>query len=118
MIVENSLNPNCSEAVVRFGSKASLVDTASTEALEKFADEILPMVMGWKKDRWLTYAEAKKERLVFYDNLGGGASIETIARLCRAVIDKVYKGKNFDAEDLWFKEDDFGEVPIQEGAEW
>lgn len=115
MVVEFSLNPNCSEAVIRFGTYARTVDTAGSDDLEAFAKEIEEEVKSWKEGE-TGEKEAKTNYLYAYDNIGGGANFDTLARICYAVIEKVYEGKEFEVEKVWDNEKGKA-VKIHDGAE-
>jgi len=103
MKVENSLNPNCSEAVIRFSGLTMGVDTSSLGALIEFADKVRDEVKELR-DYESPYKEVLAEPLVFYDNLGGGANCEALARIIYLVIQEVYKNKPFDANKFWDEE--------------
>lgn len=107
-IEPNSLWANCSEAVFRFGDYRGEVDTSGgEEALKDFIAGVKKEARKWQNDYGYGYtlSEVKRKRLIAYDNIGGGADFDFLARLCYAILEEVYKGKKVNLDKVYDKDD-------------
>ncbi|MEO0126319.1 MAG: hypothetical protein ABIL44_01045 [candidate division WOR-3 bacterium] len=112
MKIEKNLNPNCSEAVFRFGGFVGKVDTSDPEALKGFAQGVRQEIKNWKK--WYKEKRAKEQPLIAYDNLGGGANFDVLAQIIYALIEELYENKEFNFDKV-IEQENLPAVPIVDG---
>jgi len=115
MKTEKLLNPNCSEAIVRYEGFTGSVDTSDGESIKAFVDEIITTCKDFERKKYIKLEDALKEPLIFYDNIGGGADIEHLAKAVEYAIKCYYNNKKPSDKNLYKEIEKCKGVPVIDG---